>query len=96
MVGNWENNEYDREIRREYSEYDNLYLFDPIYHFGIMQYLSSPLYICSRPLCRWQRKEYAAGMLYQELLRAFLINFIKSLSASQSEGADATSCGVKQ
>ena len=45
MVGNWENSDYGREIRRKYASYDNLYLLDPIYHIGKLKTLRSQAYI---------------------------------------------------
>jgi glycosyltransferase involved in cell wall biosynthesis len=45
VVGNWENSEYGREIRRKYAEYGNLYLLDPLYHLGKLKTFRSHAYI---------------------------------------------------
>ncbi len=31
IVGNWENSEYGKTLKKEYASYDNIYLLDPIY-----------------------------------------------------------------
>ncbi|MDD4912257.1 MAG: DUF1972 domain-containing protein [Sideroxydans sp.] len=41
MVGNWNNSEYGRALRKKYSLYENLYLLDPIYDLGKLKTLRS-------------------------------------------------------
>lgn len=41
MVGNWNNSEYGRALRKKYSLYANLYLLDPIYDLGKLKTLRS-------------------------------------------------------
>ncbi len=41
LVGNWENSEYGRELRRLYRQYSNLYLLDPIYQHDELNMLRS-------------------------------------------------------
>jgi len=39
MVGNWNNNEYGRELREKYASCGNLFLLDPIYDLGKLKTL---------------------------------------------------------
>lgn len=41
IVGNWPNSEYGSELRREYADYKNIYLLDPIYDLGKLKSLRS-------------------------------------------------------
>ncbi|BBE50262.1 glycosyl transferase group 1 [Ferriphaselus amnicola] len=41
MVGNWNNSEYGREVRRRFASRPNLFLLDPIYDIGKLKTLRS-------------------------------------------------------
>lgn len=41
MVGNWNNSEYGRALRKQYAACKNLLLLDPIYNSGKLKYLRS-------------------------------------------------------
>lgn len=41
MVGNWENSNYGKELRKEYSGYSNIILIDPIYNLEILDVFRS-------------------------------------------------------
>lgn len=41
FVGNWENSDYGRDLRAQYSGFDNLYLVDPIYEPSALWHVRS-------------------------------------------------------
>lgn len=41
MVGNWNNSEYGRDVRRRFASHPNLFLLDPIYDIGKLKTLRS-------------------------------------------------------
>ena len=41
IVGNWDKNEYGKNLRKLYSNFSNLFLLDPIYDLGILKSLRS-------------------------------------------------------
>lgn len=41
LVGNWNNSEYGREVRRRFASFPNLFLLDPIYDIGKLKTLRS-------------------------------------------------------
>ncbi len=41
IVGNWQNSEYGIKLKKQYSEYDNILLLDPIYDLNILDQFRS-------------------------------------------------------
>ena len=41
LVGNWDNSLYGKKLRKQYSQYSNLYLLEPIYEQNILNLLRS-------------------------------------------------------
>lgn len=77
-VGNWESSNYARKLKAEYSKYNNIFLFDPIYEENQLKYI--------RNRCKIYIHGHSAGgtnpslvemMFFQKPIIAFNCSFNK-------------------
>lgn len=45
IIGNWSNSDYGKNLKNEYSIYENIYILDPIYNQNILNQIRSNCYI---------------------------------------------------
>lgn len=66
VVGNWENSSYGKDLRKEYAEFKNIFLLDPIYNPKKLNLLRSN--------CKFYVHGHSAGGTNPSLVEAMYLN----------------------